>query len=141
MLRDSGIAWTMLRNSIYMDGIPEQAAQMIAAGRAVVPQGESPIAYVTRADCAAAAAAVVASAGHENRIYDITGPALIGTRDIANAASVVTGTDISIVPGDASTPAGFGNPATSIVSRDVENLTGRTPTSVRELLEANRDRL
>jgi len=141
ILRASGVAWTMLRNSVYMDGIPGQAAQMIAAGRAVVPPDESPIAYITRADCAAAAAAVISTSGHENKIYDITGPELIGTREIAEAASAVSGKPIELVAGGANTPAGLGSPAISRVTIDVETLLGRPPLSVRELLEANKDAL
>jgi NAD(P)H dehydrogenase (quinone) len=135
MLKDSGVAWTMLRNSIYMDGVPAQAAAMIESGRAVVPPNESKIAYVTRADCAAAAAAVVSTPGHENRAYDITGPELIGVAEIAAAASAVSGEPIEIIAGGAGAEPGFGSPATSIVSTDVELLTGAPPTSLRELLE------
>jgi NAD(P)H dehydrogenase (quinone) len=141
ILRDSGVAWTMLRNSIYMDGVVQQAAQMVSAGRAVVPPDESPIAYITRADCAAAAATVISTPGHENKIYDITGPALIGTRELAAAASAVTGKTVEIVAGSRDTPAGLGNPATAIASTHVETLIGRPPTSVLELLEANKGAL
>jgi NAD(P)H dehydrogenase (quinone) len=124
----------MLRNSMYMDGVPQQAAAMIAAGRAVVPPNDSPIGYVTRADCAAAAAAVISTPGHENKIYDITGPELVGVREIAAAASAVAGKPIEIVSGGVDTPAGLGSPAMSRVSTAVQDLTGRRPTSVRELL-------
>jgi NAD(P)H dehydrogenase (quinone) len=137
ILKDSGVAWTMLRNSVYMDGLPQQAARMITEGRAIVPPNESPIAYITRADCAAAAAVVVSTPGHENRIYDITGPALIGTREIAAAAAAVSGESIDVVTGNADTPAGFGSPALRRVSDATETLIGRLPTSIRELLESN----
>ena len=66
-LKASGLAWTMLRNSIYMDGLLRQGAQMVADGKATIPPNESPIGYITRADCAAAAAAVLATPGHENK--------------------------------------------------------------------------
>jgi NAD(P)H dehydrogenase (quinone) len=141
MLEESGLAWTMLRNSLYMDGIVGQAADMIAAGRAVVPPNESPVGYVTRADCAAAAAAVLANPGHENRVYDVTGPELVGIADIAAAASAVTGRPIEVVQGGPGTPPGFGGPPVSFTSTDVEEITGRRPTSVRQLLEANRGAL
>ncbi len=59
----SGVAWTMLRNSIYMHGQIAQAARMVAEGRAVIPPNESPIGYVTREDCARAAAAVLKHTG------------------------------------------------------------------------------
>ena len=95
--------------------------------------------YITRADCAAAAAAVLATPGHENKIYDLTGPELVGTREIAAAASAVSGKPIEIVEGGSAPP--FALPALAFVSSDFETLTGRRPTSVRELLEANKNAL
>lgn len=137
ILMASGVAWTMLRNSVYMDGVPEQARQMIESGRASVPPNDIAMGYVTRADCAAAAAAVLATPGHENRIYDITGPESIGTREIAAAASAVSGRQIEVVEGGAGRGgSGLGLAALNFVSDDVETLTGRRPTSIRELLEA-----
>jgi NAD(P)H dehydrogenase (quinone) len=141
LLRSSGLAWTMLRNSIYMDGLIGQAARMVAEGRAVIPPNESPIGYVTREDCAAAAAAVLATPGHENKAYDITGPELLGVRATAEAAARVTGRPIEVVQGGPDTRPGFGRPAMAFVTTHFEGLTGRAPTSVRELFEANRTAL
>lgn len=90
---------------------------------------------MTREDCAAAAAAALATSGHENKIYDITGPELIGPREIAAAASAVTGKNIELVTADPNAPParrGFGGPAFGIVSHDFAKLTGRPATSVRE---------
>jgi NAD(P)H dehydrogenase (quinone) len=140
-LKASGVAWTMLRNSIYMDGLLRQAAQMVADGKAVIPPNESPIGYITRADCAAAAAAVLTTPGHENEAYDITGPELLGVREIAAAASAVTGKKIDVVQGDASTRPGFGRPAMAFTTTHFKELTGREPTSVRQLFAANKDKL
>jgi len=140
ILRDSGVAWTMLRNSVYMDGVPDQARQMIASGRASVPPNDIAMGYVTRADCAAAAAAVLSMPGHENQIYDITGPASIGTREIAAAAAAVSGREIEITEGSAGRGGGgLGLAALNFVSDDFETLTGRRPMSLRELLEATDD--
>lgn len=141
ILMASGVDWTMLRNSIYMDGLVRQAAAFVADGRAVIPPNESPIGYVTRADCAAAAAAVLAAPGHENKVYDVTGPELVGVREIAAAAAAVTGKPIEVVQGGADTAAGFGRPAMSFTTTHVEDLTGRPPTSVRALFEAEKEAL
>ena len=143
ILRENGMAWTMLRNSIYANGLVQDAAAMLAAGRVEVPEKASRITYVTREDCAAAAAAVLVTSGHENRVYDITGPEVVGPREVAAAASAVTDLDIEVVtvPVSAGAPPPFGGPALEVVSGDVEDLTGREATSVRELLEAHRDEL
>jgi uncharacterized protein YbjT (DUF2867 family) len=137
----SGVTWTMLRNSIYMDGLLRQGAQMVADGKATIPPNESPIGYITRADCAAAAAAVLTTPGHENKAYDVTGPELLGVREVAAAAAAVTGRKIDVVQGDASTRPGFGRPAMAFVTTHFRELTGREPTSVRAFFTANKDKL
>jgi NAD(P)H dehydrogenase (quinone) len=145
-IRESGVAWTMLRNSLYMNGIVARAARMLADGW-VVRSDVGGIAYVTREDCARAAAAVLATDGHESRAYDITGPAVIFPQDIALAASEVTGLPIEIQDPE---PRGNGEPAPTppagsvsfaVVSRAVEELTGHPPESLVDFLAANRDRL
>ena len=140
-LKASGVPWTMLRNSIYMDGLLRQATQMVADGKAVIPPNESPIGYITRTDCAAAAAAVLTTRGNENKAYDITGPELLGVREVAAAAAAVTGKTIEVVQGDASTRPGFGRPAMAFTTTHFKELTGREPTSVRMLFTANKDKL
>jgi NAD(P)H dehydrogenase (quinone) len=112
IIKKSGVAWTMLRNSIYSNGLVQQAARMLTDGKATVSAAEARIGYVTREDCAAAAAAVLTTPGHDNKAYDITGPDLIGPREIAAAASAVTGKRIDLVDPDANAPArrGFGGP-------------------------------
>lgn len=143
ILKKSGAAWTMLRNSIYADGLVQEAAKMIADGKVTVSAADSRIGYVTREDCAAAAAAVLSSPGHENKAYDITGPELVGPREIAAAATAVTGKPIQVVDADPNAPArrGFGGPSLAFTSKDVATLTGRPPTSVRALFEAHKSEL
>ena len=80
LLRKSAVAYTFLRNSLYMEILLPQATKMVADGKATVPQGEVRVGYVSRNDCAAAAAAVLMTPGHDNKIYDITGPAHSGPR-------------------------------------------------------------
>ncbi len=144
LIKKSGVAWTMLRNSIYSNGLVGQAAKMLADGKARVSDSDSRIGYVTREDCAAAAAGVLTSPGHENRAYDITGPDLIGPREIAQAASAVAGKPIDLVatdPDGAAARRGFGGPSMSVTSEDFAKVAGRPATSVRELFEAHRDEL
>jgi len=143
ILKKSGVHWTFLRNSIYQDVLVGQAAKMIAEGRALVPANEVKLGYVAREDCAAAAAAVLSTTGHEDKAYDITGPELLGQREIAAAASAVTGRKIEVANADPNaTPArAFAGPAASRVSTAVADLTGRAPITLRKLFEANRNAL
>jgi NAD(P)H dehydrogenase (quinone) len=144
IMKKSGAAWTLLRNSIYSDGLIQQAAKMIADGKVTVPATEGRIGYVTREDCAAAAAAALLGSAHENKAYDITGPELIGPREIAAAATEVTGKPIEVVTADPNAPAprrAFGGPSIAVTSNDVAMLTGRPATSVRKLFEEHKSEL
>jgi NAD(P)H dehydrogenase (quinone) len=143
LLRNSGVAYTFLRNSLYMETLLPRAAKMLADGKATVPPGEVRMGYVTRGDCAAAAAAVVSTPGHDNRSYDITGPELIGVREIAAAATAATGKPIALVPADPNAPParGFGGPALAVTSTAVADLTGRPATSIAAFLQENRAKL
>lgn len=141
MLERSGVDWTFLRNSVYMEEVLPAAESMAAAGRAVVPPDDLHIGYVSRADCAAAAAAVLSTPGHDDKVYDITGPSLVDTRELAAAVSAVTGERIAVVrakPGSARSKHPFNGAALSIVSSDVEKLTGRPPMTLKAFLEQHR---
>jgi NAD(P)H dehydrogenase (quinone) len=155
-LRASGLTWTFLRNGIYSDLTAGGLQQSIEAGQHVFNSGDGAISYVTRDDCAAAAAAVLAGDGHENAAYDITGPEALTGYDLAKLASEVSGkevapvsvdddTYVSILVEHAGLPefvaqflASFGKAARadqlSLVSGDVQKLTGRPPAAFRTLV-------
>jgi NAD(P)H dehydrogenase (quinone) len=162
VLRESGLAWTMLRNSFYAEYQVPAGAQAIATGRLVHNNGDGRIAYVSREDCAAAAAAVLSTEGHENKAYDITGPEALSQDDVAALLGEVSGRPVEAVAVDDEafiqglTAAGVPEPAArefasygrairegflGEASGAVENLTGRPPRSLREVFEAHRDEL
>jgi NAD(P)H dehydrogenase (quinone) len=137
-LKESGVAWTMLRNGLYMDGLPQQAARIVTAGSVTASVGELGIAYVTREDCAEAAAAVLAFPGHEGRAYDITGSEVIGERALAQIVGEITGSPIEITSGVTPPEAAPANPSFIVISTAVFDLTGHPPTTARELLTESR---
>ncbi len=134
------MAYTFLRNSLYMDSLLQRAARMVADGRTAVPSAEVKIGYVSRGDCAAAAAAVLSSPGHDHQSYDITGPELIGVREIAAAATAATGKPIELAAADPNAPPtrGFAGPSIAFTSTAVADLTGRPATSINDFLAENR---
>jgi len=143
LLKKSGVPYTFLRNSIYQDVLLAGAAKMVADGRVTTIPNENKLGYVTRADCAAAAVAVLTTPGHDNKAYEITGPDLLGQPEIAAAASAVSGKPVQVVQPEPGAPPArtFGSPAASVVSGDVQKLTGRAPTSLEAFLEANKAQL
>lgn len=137
-LKASGLHWTILRNNIYAEGLIKSAAQMYVSGRAEVPPDDAGIGYVTRTDCAAAAAAALLSAGDQDRTYDITGPDLIDTPALAKIVQEVTGKPIQAVKVAARSGGLPTADGLDVKTDAVRQLTGRAPTSVRALLEANK---
>lgn len=161
-LQDSGVAWTMLRNHIYANGLVDQALQIVRDGRYTTHTPDARVAYVTREDCAAAAAAVLTTPGHENRAYSITGPDAVGPRELVALASEISGKPVELIvlseteyraqlaqsgmpeaaiDGTISFAAELDSPYLREPSTAVADLTGRPATSVRALLTANRERL
>jgi len=96
MLRDSGIAWTALRDSQYSDAMTEAAGPLaLTTGVWRSSTGEGRIAFVAREDCVASAVAVLTSDGHENRIYNITGPELLRFQDVSEIIADVAGKPVA----------------------------------------------
>ncbi|WP_214103788.1 NAD(P)H-binding protein [Acrocarpospora catenulata] len=159
-IRGSGMTWTFLRNNIYAEFQVPTVAQAAASGQLITNSGKGASAYVSREDCAAAAAAVLTSDGHENAVYDITGPEAIDSAALAALAAEFGGQPVEVVdvddesfiqgllsaglpPEAAPLIASFGTSArggwAEHVSTAVHDLTGRAPISLHDVLSANRD--
>jgi uncharacterized protein YbjT (DUF2867 family) len=88
-LRASGMAWTFLRDSLYLDFLPELAGD---DGVIRGPAGQGRVGAVARADVARCAAAVLVSPGtHAGRTYDLTGPEALTLAEVARTLTDVTG--------------------------------------------------
>jgi NAD(P)H dehydrogenase (quinone) len=140
----------------------DQAVQIVRDGALVTHTPDARVAYVTREDCAAAAAAVLATPGHENKAYNITGPDAIGPRELVELASEISGKRVQLmvyteaeyraqlaqsgmadaaINGTISFAAELDSPYLREPSTAVAELTGRPAKSVRQLLLDNRNRL
>ncbi len=98
LLQESGVAWTILRNSQYIEAVIEaQAPHALRAGRWIASAADGKMAQVSRDDCVASAVAVLAGEGHENKTYNITGPELLSFREIAAIISEIAGRPIDYV--------------------------------------------
>jgi NAD(P)H dehydrogenase (quinone) len=138
LLRGSGVRWVALRNGLYSELQLPVAEQMARTGEASMYRGEGKSAWVLRDDCAAAAAgALLGDASIEDRAYDITGPDLMDTRDVARIVQEITGRriDVELVDADSEASGPLGRLTTPAIASDgVEKLTGRLPVSVRAYL-------
>lgn len=153
----SGLQWTFLRNSLYSEYRIPEAQGAVAAGMFRHNQGDGRTAYVSREDCAAAAAAVLAGGDeHSGQAYDITGPELIGAAALAELYAQAGKTPVDAVgvsdaelvdglvatglpPGVAELLASFGRAIREgqldVLSSAVEDLTGRPPLGLLSVLE------
>jgi NAD(P)H dehydrogenase (quinone) len=95
MLQESGLTWTVLRDAQYADAVVEAMAPLIlASGEMTSVAGDGRMAFVCRDDCVAGAVAVLQGEGHENKVYNLTGPELISYRELADLVADVTGTSV-----------------------------------------------
>ncbi|MCW2963210.1 MAG: NAD(P)-dependent oxidoreductase [Actinomycetia bacterium] len=162
LLRSSGPAWTILRNGSYSEVQVPPGSLAVAHGKMYTNAGNGLVAPVSRRDCAAAAAAVLTDGGHEGKTYDITGPDRLSQQDLAALLSEVSGRAVKVhnvtdrILGWGLTKSGFPKPIAreivefgkairegyyDVVESDVEQLTGRAPRPLRDVLIAHRGEL
>ncbi|CAG5079898.1 MAG: NAD(P)-dependent oxidoreductase [Thermobacillus sp.] len=102
MIRLSGIPYTFLRNTFYTEVfVNESLRQAVESGALVTPIATAGLNTASRADMAKAAAAVLMSDGHENRIYEITAPKLWTMKELAQILSDVSGKPVVLKPATA----------------------------------------
>ncbi|MEU5435170.1 NAD(P)H-binding protein [Streptomyces sp. NPDC020719] len=96
-IRASGLAYTFLRDSLYLAGI---AAMAGADGVIRGPAGDGRVGAVAHEDIADVAAAVLLGddTEHAGATYDITGPEAFTLADAARELSRVAGREITYVP-------------------------------------------
>lgn len=163
-LRESGLSWCILRNSVYAESEAPTLAMVRSTGKLVTNYGDGRVGYVARDDCAAAAAAVLTSTDHDGKTYDVTGPEALDSQARAEMYSELIGRPVELVNLGGPTEdvggsddvaaalaeiAGLPLPAAKmfasfgeavragwldLVSSAVEDLTGRPPRSLREFM-------
>jgi uncharacterized protein YbjT (DUF2867 family) len=90
MVERSGIAWTFLRPSWFDQNFTElYFAPQVRAGLILAPAGEGRAGWIDCRDVARVAVSALTDAGHAGKIYTLTGPAVIGMREIAEILSRV----------------------------------------------------
>jgi NAD(P)H dehydrogenase (quinone) len=137
LLHRCGLAWTVLRNAPYAELQVPLGAIAVTYGKLVTNAGEGRIAPISRSDCAAAAAAVLTSDGHEGQTYEITGPEALSQLDIARLLSEVSGHPVEVIQLGVATREGFFD----VVDPAFRALVGRPPRTLREILVEHRGEL
>jgi len=143
LLAASGLPHTLLRNTFYMEVLVNPGLRAaVDAGELPGADNGVPVNLATIADLAVAASATVDGAGHAGAVYELRGPVWT-LADLARTVSEVSGTDVGYkpVPVEELGQAGFvhqliASGLFSEPSADLEKLIGRSPTGLREAVEA-----
>lgn len=90
----SGVDYTILRNGWYTENYAVSIAGAIKAGGFIGSAGEGKISSATREDFAEAAAVVLTTTGHENKIYELAGDQAYTLTEFATEISKQTGKNI-----------------------------------------------
>ncbi|MFC6644883.1 SDR family oxidoreductase [Granulicella cerasi] len=94
-LQASGVAFALLRNGWYTENHMAALAPSVAHGAIIGAAGEGRFATAPRADYAEAAAVVLATAGHENKIYELAGDTSYNYAELAHEAAEVSGKPVA----------------------------------------------
>jgi len=154
-IQESGIPYSFLRNNWYLENESSSIQGVLAGAPWVTSAGNGKVGWALQQDYAEAAAAVLSGTGHENTIYELSGP-LLTTDDIAAELGAVIGKEVAVQHVDDAAyieiMKGAGVPefllpmlvniqkdiregTLEIESNDFEKLLGRPTTSIREGLE------
>jgi uncharacterized protein YbjT (DUF2867 family) len=147
-IRESGIAHTILRPNSFMQNFINYFPPR--DGVVYLPWGDGKASFIDTRDIAAVAAEALISNGHDEKIYTLTGPAALGVADVARILSQASGRSINYVDvpesaaRDGMLQAGLPQwqveallelhainkqSLWSAVTPDVQEVTGRPPTS------------
>ena len=92
IVRSSGLDWTIVRASWFWQNFSEGAfAEMVRAGRIVLPAGDIPEPFVHIDDIADVAVAALTQPNRQSKIYDVTGPRLLTFAEVAVELSQAIG--------------------------------------------------
>ncbi|MDB5454499.1 MAG: hypothetical protein JWP92_84 [Caulobacter sp.] len=153
-LMRTAASWSVLRMNYYVESFADEARRALDQG-SLVGLGENKVAFVSRADLAAAAAGLLADAGHDGAIYTGTGPrawsvaervalvsrlsgrpldAIALTVDALRLGFSQAGLPPHVVEVALSIRQGFVDGGFDIVTGDIERLSGRPPRSMEDAL-------
>lgn len=95
MIQESGIPFCFLRNNWYLEN-EASTVQAVLSGAPWLTSAESgKVGWALRRDYAEAAAAVLSESGHDNKIYELSGP-LMTQNELAAVLEEVIGRDVPV---------------------------------------------
>jgi len=159
-IRDSGLTYTLVRPTFFMQIFEASAPRIKATGKITMPAGSGTVSCTDLRDVAAVIVKIFTETGHENQSYDLTGPELLTFGEIAEKFSTVLGRPVeyvdqpmeefknvlrSINMSDWRTEAvglefvAIANGAIDHTTDKIEELLGRPPTSLEQFISDKRE--
>ncbi|MGV0912512.1 SDR family oxidoreductase [Martelella sp. FOR1707] len=161
-VKESGLDYTILRNTWYQENLLMSLPQALEHGVIMSAAGQGKLSYIAHEDCARALAAALLAETEGNAIYTLVGPEGHTIEDVAALAREFSGKPLAVQHVDSATLRktleGAGLPPFlvdmlvstddniragnfDIVNDDFERLTGRKPRPLRAFFENNREAL
>lgn len=99
LIEESGLEWTSLRPSFFMQNWIVYNAGSVKAGQPIYGNtGEGRMGIIDTRDIAAVAALALTEDGHQGRIYELTGPEPLSNAQAAAKLSKLLGREVAFVP-------------------------------------------
>ncbi|MCE7060837.1 SDR family oxidoreductase [Dyadobacter sp. CY343] len=101
-IRESGMRYSIFRNSMYMETIPLFIGSAMENGQIYYSAGNGAVSFVSRIDIAVAISHILAEPEEGNQVYEITGEKAFTFADVANVLQKIKGIECSYtdVPGE-----------------------------------------
>jgi len=96
-LEGSGLAWTHLRPSQFMQVYLREAPSIVSRGALALPLDDATLSPVDLEDVAKVAFTLLNEGGHEGRSYEMTGPEALTMADVAQRISEAIGKTVRYV--------------------------------------------
>ena len=96
-LQESGLPWTILRPTMFMQLTMMFADSIKKDGAFYAPLKDAKIAMIDIRDIVGTALAVLTGSGHEGKTYDLTGPAGVSFGEVATTFSKLVGKEVKYV--------------------------------------------
>ncbi len=151
VIKASGLAYSLFRNVLYMDVLPQFVGPQVFDAGIILPAGQGRVPFALRREMGEALANALAAEGLPKPVYQLTGRASYSFADVAAALAELSGKPVAYAPAEVSAFAqglkGRGLPDVVVeritgfitdikngqedeVSPDLERLLGRQPASL-----------
>jgi uncharacterized protein YbjT (DUF2867 family) len=96
VLQTSGLDWTVLRASWFMQNFSENYMRdELLSGSLTLPVGQTKEPFIDADDIADVAVAALTQSSHRNRLYELTGPELLSFNGAVSELASATGRELS----------------------------------------------